>query len=438
VSAPLLKTLTTQQTRGPSVDLEPTTDEDKVPDLLFTVRYPRGKFHRPDEKVPQQLYQRIISNLHQAYVLAILIWADLLLLFAEFPVHTVYYLARDSSRDVMIYFFQLGDAIWRGGRRGRGMSLYWVTSQLISSGKHVLEGIEWWYSAWRVRMDRMGSFLSQTMLIPLLGKRNETVTWAFDDGNSYWPFDSSKDAFEYLDAEFSSDTPRNPHHFPTKSELSAQSPLAKSLSKHIIHEYIAARLASIKKPSTSKPPQADHVIIRHELRKLNDRTSGRDIIDWVTEFYDMTVSLGYLESGQGIKIPLNLQIGQGMLGANLWKMVDCEDLFILGVALGTIEGSNYLVIAVPGGAMYLVMDPEGGCEEDIWENDIPYDVCTVFESVESIGTEVNWGWGIFGETYSIEDVDVDENDDVETEAEEDDAAKVQLVSDIDVPEADVT
>jgi hypothetical protein len=437
VSAPLLKTPAAQQTVGPPVASEPTTTEQEVPDLLFTVRYPRGKFHRPDETVPQALYQRIIENLHRAYVLAILIWADVLLLFAEFPMHTAYYLARDSSRDVLTYFFQLFDAVWRGGRRGKGISLYLVISQLSSSGKHVLEGIEWWYSAWRVRMERMGFYLWLETLIPFLGKSAETVTWSNESRPSYWPFETREEAFEYLDAEFNSDAPRNPLHFPTKSELSAQSRLARSLSKHILSEYVSSRLESLKQPADDNPPQTNPVIIRRELRRLSHRTDAKDIISWVAEFWDMSVYLGYFQSQGGDRINLNLQIGQGMLGTNLWKMVDCPDRFILGIALGSIEDSNYLVIAVPGGGVYLVMDADGGCEAHNLEDEVGYDVCLMFESIASVGTEVNLCWGILDESYSIEDACVD-HEDVDTETEEEPEYKVRLISEIDIPAVEMT
>jgi hypothetical protein len=99
----------------------PGEEDGRPRDLYFSISSPRRLCRVPDRPRPQQLYVRFYRNFYQSYVLAVLIWADLLLLFVNHPCHTVYYFSRDAIKDILFYFLRkVFYTYWHGSRRKEG------------------------------------------------------------------------------------------------------------------------------------------------------------------------------------------------------------------------------------------------------------------------------------------------------------------------------
>jgi hypothetical protein len=129
VSAPQIKTPSQLQTVGPPpvFELTPEDEPDEIGlssksqyNFAFTIVSPGRRVQTVEQSSNksniEHMLRSIIRNLHRFHALLILMWADLTLLFVHHPFHTIYFFAKDSSKDIMYTVFTVLAEIYYGPR----------------------------------------------------------------------------------------------------------------------------------------------------------------------------------------------------------------------------------------------------------------------------------------------------------------------------------
>lgn len=161
VSAPQIKTPSQLQTVGPPPAFEPKPDEIGLSsksqyNFAFTIVSPRRRVQTVEQSSNksniEHMLRSIIRNLYRFHALLILMWADLTLLFVHHPFHTIYFFAKDSSMDLIYTVFTVLTEIYYGSR-----IQFFFSIKLTGVARHLLDVIEYWYSAWRFRIEQQGN-----------------------------------------------------------------------------------------------------------------------------------------------------------------------------------------------------------------------------------------------------------------------------------------
>jgi hypothetical protein len=387
VSAPLMSTPINQQTRGPPPAYQPNEKvETYLPEFVFSI--PSQKFHRdPLSKESTQFYHRIITNLRQLYVLLVLIWADLALLFIEYPFYTIYFLSKSTTRNVMNSIFQFYHHSWADTQHQKCIPR--VIKLLKRLARGLVESIAWWYSSWRWEVERLGTYFQLPhwcckLILHHIGKGSGYMSWQSTQGN-YWPFNTREQAFEYLDLEF-------------MEQSSQPSPMARQLPLSILQEYYEEKKKIyLQKKSKPSPLSLPASTLRHAFRTCHGPDAAQLLIDYSGEHYGASFPLGYLNI-DGKKSWYHVTLGDGMFGPRVWHRIQygCEN--ITGIAIGMITDTSYIVVVVPNGPIFLIWDIESDMPQ---VDDIPYTIASVFPSIANIGMEFQFDHCTEDEDYYV-------------------------------------
>jgi hypothetical protein len=392
VSAPLPATPTSLQTGDPPEAYDDSPEDNGVaslPPAYLTI--PMSHRNHPESDSVKGLFTRINLNLSKLYLLLVFIWADLLLLFVENPLHTVYFFSKESSRDVMISLFTVFHNIWHNCRNRTCALSYRIAAMLTMSARHLLETLEWWYSAWRYRVEQQGCH-SCSSEPNVTGKGEERVSWVPETG-SYWPFKTREEAFEFLDAEFAAPLTRNSSsssfNHPDKPSL-----VARRLSASVLGEYLEVRRDKYKLAS-KKPKKMSEIKLSDLLRCFHSSDSLHDLNTFTAEHHGSFFRFGYVVlDGSPVWFEMMITIGDGMLG----KKIECEGQSIIGIAIGVIKGTSHMVVVEPGGRVFLVYD----FEDETGEHElIPYTVVSVFDTTADVGSKFDFKYGSEREDYTV-------------------------------------
>jgi len=175
VSAPIFKTPQELQTEGPPAAFDPPSKDNESPlPRNFDFCIPNTARLANERPIDEKTYRRLLQYLYQLQVLLVLIWADMILLFIEHPLYTIYFFSKESSRDALHGLFGLVYNIWYGSRVQKCISFIKCSD---CSARHIIETIEWWYSAWRWRVEEAGMFF-----ITIWRKRIILLTGREQDG----------------------------------------------------------------------------------------------------------------------------------------------------------------------------------------------------------------------------------------------------------------
>jgi hypothetical protein len=229
------------------------------------------------------------------------------------------------------------------------------------------------------------------------GKGTGYVSWHATEGD-YWPFTTREEAFAYLDDEFrsplSGDTP-----FGYTNLQDPVSLISRKLSQHVLDEYVNERRQKYLAARKLTPIKPRPTALRNRLRCFHNPNCGSDIVSFTAEHYGISIPFGYVNSDHE-QIWFNLVIGVGNLGPELWKRVRYHQTEVIGVAIGMIEETSYMVLLEPGGRVFIVFD----FDDETGEHDaIPYYVASVFGNVGDIGMEFEYDYFIEDEDYVLED-----------------------------------
>jgi hypothetical protein len=369
-----------------------------LPELILPLHSPKAL----DASSSETLFRRLLENLRQFYLLLVLIVADLTLLFIEHPFHTVYFFAKDSTRDIMYAIFYVCTTFWNRESCTFSACLSWLTRLARS----VLEVVQWWYSAWRWRMESEGAYHIYCIWASLtawIGKGSGNLTFQ-SKGSSYWPFNSEEEAFSFLDVEFSTS------HGTTISSADADYPdvlksLAHRLPDNLLNQYIEHKRKTyeiIKSKQHPFLPSGD--ILRNLLRCYNTYNAGPDLVNFATEYYGANLQFGYVKVGKKVHW-LNLVVGSGYLGTTSWKRVQWKEITLVGVVIGILENSAHYVLVEPGQRVFLVVDVDGHTDEHPL---VPYTIVPVFQKIDNVGTALDMKDGTDDYNFSIEDIEEEE------------------------------
>jgi len=355
VSAPTLNTPAPLQTQGPPQVYQRLSTDSSAEDFRkYTLHFPSPQDRYVyDENDPLQntILERVKRNLNQLIsFLMVTIWADFLVLMSSYPCHTIYFLTTEAGRDILHALFEL---IWRMWYRTTSACKFIRNvlsfANLRYSARRFVETLEWWWTAWRYRVEAKGT--APLVSHPtLLGKGNGLSAWS-SDTNPYWPFNSAESAFEYLDAEFSAPLTGIEPTFPTKINEDESVRLSKIIPTTVLKEYIEQKtqkyITASSEAETRK--KINPILVRQLLRQLNNPQCAKDLDTFTADYSLVSMPLGYILD-EVDKTPqwLHLIIGVGNFGLHMYTTVRCAQREIRGVALGMLHNSPHIVIVVPG------------------------------------------------------------------------------------------
>jgi hypothetical protein len=394
VSAPIISTPIRLRSLGPPAAYSRISDENDSSDgqSKYGLHFPSPSDRftlNLEDPLQQTLFKRLLNNLQQLYFLMVMIWADLLILMSCYPFHTVYFLSTEAGKDVVNNLFQFIHDMWhfRTSRRCMYSAFLSFLSNLWNLAGRFVETIEWWWSAWKVKVERKGL---DTMIIALLtftGKGNGLGVWSTTEFNSYWPFQSQSEMFAYLDAEFLSVAGCTSKDISILTSVGTTQ-FSRTLPMPLLKEYLEAKkeqYGSAADPVYT-PDKLNHHSIQLLLRSLNTSESANDLDKFAADFYGVTIPLFYVSVENSAEWIL-LNIGVGNFGGHQYTTVKCGKESVKGVAIGMIKDSYHMVLIVPGGGVYLAMDQE---DESIEHDLLPFTFARVLRGLQDIGLEGNF------------------------------------------------
>jgi hypothetical protein len=243
------------------------------------------------------------------------------------------------------------------------------------------------------------------MLNFLIGKGNGNIR-CYAEEDSYWPFESKEQAFEFLEKEFGA---------PLTGSLSYSDSEVLEKPSYIIR-HISPKALSIFLEEHRKKVRLERDTInrtnmrpfrlRHELRCLNTESDAKALFHYAVKYYHYCFPLGYILVDDRPKW-FNLVVRKGSLGKTLWKRAydDKHDIDIIGMTIGMLGETSYFVMVEPGGRIFLVYDLE---DETGGDDAIPWTVVPIFDRVDDIGTAFNLECGYNIEKFQIDDLGEDE------------------------------